>query len=348
MLFMNNMKHYNIPQKKFITDNVYTSFSKIGNYLISGYLGPDGSTAIDFSKRGSMKKAFSEILERRALSAGGITNKKGEVYAVNLIKRKPTFIDMKYSTYSNEQDYPIDTTGSASHTNSKIAIYNSLKELMEKNALFLFWYGLKGKRLVIKEKNFFKEQRIIKSLHDNNKETFFYINDFFYPLRVVISFILKDTYICSTGVGSSFCIKQALNKSIEEAFLLLWKDETIELVESKGSTFEKKYEDHTACLKHLDHIKETLVITHFDEVGSLDKKNPDYLLKLLPEWIEDVYMIPLNQVIRHGMKSIKIFSPHMYNHIPMKEYINVSNPMNTCTIHLSGAELQQIPDCIVI
>ncbi|WCF11056.1 YcaO-like family protein [Paenibacillus thiaminolyticus] len=343
---MKSMMHYNIPQNKFVTDKIYTSFSKVGNYLISGYVGPDGSTAIDFNKLCSMRKAFSEILERRALSVGGIPGSKNKVIAINIIKRDIEYIDMKWSSYSLDKNYPIDTTGAAAHTNSELAIYNSLKELLEKNALFLFWYGFMGKRFIYHYDNHV-EAKILKIFHSAQKKIFHYINDYFYPLRVVITFVMKDNYIYSSGVGSSFCIREAVNTSIQEAYLLLWKDETLKLI--KGNNIKRiyNYENHDKYLNHLSNFNE---IASIDFSSDHDKKNYklDSLLEVIPDWVKAIYLVPLKQYARHGIKCVRMVSPYMYNHIPVKEYININNPMNKNTICITQSTLSTIPDCIIL
>lgn len=343
---MDNMRHYNIPQKKFIGDSIYTSFSKVGNYLKSGFTGPDGSTSLDFNKRASMMKSFSEILERRALFAGGFIHSENKVYAINLLKNKVDLLNIKYSSYSTEKDCPIDTTGSAAHASSSCAIYYALKELIEKNALFHFWYGLCGKRVIIKEMNS-NERKIIATLSRSGKEVVFYCNDFFNPLKVVFSFIIKGQNICSSGVGSAFSISEAINKSLQEAYLLLWKDETLEMVESRKRYFKKKYYDHSEYLYHLEKIKEVLTVNTI-VCDIIDHKSDSrYLLELLPNWITDVYLIPLKQNIRTGIKCVKVFSPYMYNHVPSKQYLNIDNPMNINTLNINEQTLRSIPDCIV-
>lgn len=347
MLYMKNMHHFNIPQKKFITDNLFTSFSKIGNFLKDGYLGPDGSTAVDTKKIISISKAFSEVIERRAICAGGIQSSKGKVYALNLIKNNVEEINSKYSSFSLEKDCPVDTTGSAAHTSSEIVIYNSLRELIEKNGVFLFWYGLIGKKLIIEDKEYLTKHNVMRSLINSGKDYLFFINEFFYPLKIVITIILNNKFICSTGVGSSFLLKEAIEKSIEEAFLLLWKDETIELVNSRQSIFIKRYEDHTLQLDYLNCITEKISIQKIDNKVNNFGKIED-LLKTLPPWINNLYVIPLKQYVRPKLKCIKIFSPDMFNHIPIKEYINLDNPMNLNVLNLNREQISLIPDCIVI
>jgi ribosomal protein S12 methylthiotransferase accessory factor YcaO len=344
---MKNMHHFNIPQKKFITDNVYTSFSKIGNYLRDGYLGPDGSTAIDTNKKSSINKAFSEAIERRAIRAGGIPSSTDKVYAINLIRNKVVEINSIYSSYLLDKDYPIDTTGSAAHTSSEIVIYNSLKELMEKNGLLLFWYGLHGKKLIIEDEEYLENNKIVKSLSINGKECLFFINDFFFPLKIVITIIVNNTFICSSGVGSSFTLEEAIEKSIQEAFLLLWKDETIELVDSRNRVFIKRYENHSLQLEHLNRITEKISISKMSNEARGSSKTED-LLKTLPEWVNNVYVIPLKQYVRPKLKCVKVFSPEMFNHIPLKEYINLNNPMNLNVLGLTSEQLSLIPDCLVL
>lgn len=344
MIFMNNPYYYNIPEQKFKNDNIYTSYSKIGNFLLSGYLGPDGATALDFNKQMALVKSYAEILERRALCAGGISGGKDHVYAINIKKGIVTTINKNLATYSIDKEYPIDSTGTASHNNSEMAVFNSLKELIEKNALFLFWYGKKGK-LLTNENGFIKDNKILMKLRYQNKNVKFYLNEYFYPLKVVFAFIIYDKYICSAGVGSSFSLKSALLKSLNEAYLLQWKNESNELVESHRNIFVKTYIDHTEILDYLDDIDKL-----HNNLNDNSLQNDTSIVKLLdtlPKWIEDIYLIPLYQVVSDKIKCVKVFSPDMYNHIPLKEYINLENPMNKYTLKLAHKDIKRIPNCIV-
>ncbi|WP_162551213.1 YcaO-like family protein [Paenibacillus tepidiphilus] len=347
MLYMSEPFHFNIPQQKFNIDNIYTSYCKIGNYPSSGYIGPDGSTAIDLNKHGSLIKAFSEIVERRALSLGSTAIKKEQIDVINLKKNITSIISKDYTSYSYNQEYPIDTTGTACHSSSNNSIYYALKELIEKNALFIFWYGKKGVQIENKDGKF-NQNKLTMGLNNNRKNVIYFSIDYFYPLRVIFSFIVLDNYICSSGVGSSFCLMEAAQKALQEAYLLQWKDETLELVDSQNSTFKKKHENHSEYLSHLESYEKVSSWELLNDIQEKKTFSVSRLLEVLPTWIEDVYLIPLHQVIAKKVKCVKVFSPFMYNHIPIKGLLNLDNPMNRNTINLNYKHLLNLPDCTVL
>ena len=100
------------------------------------YYYPSDGTSISISKELSMRKSYSEYLERFLLSVGGYTH------------------DGTYVSYGENTNYGyIDTTGTATGINSKQVIHKALKELIEKNELFYFWYTNIGERLRIELSN---------------------------------------------------------------------------------------------------------------------------------------------------------------------------------------------------
>src|SRR5699024_3489939 len=115
------------------------------------------------------------------------------------------------SKFSREGSQIIDTTGTATHYNSAVAIYNALKELLEKNALLLFWYGGIGKSLLVDES--IKHNHYYKQLTGRHRQVKLFLSDVFYPLTVVCTIVFnkEDVYTC--GIGAGINIKQAINHS---------------------------------------------------------------------------------------------------------------------------------------
>ncbi|APO43525.1 hypothetical protein BS614_05530 [Paenibacillus xylanexedens] len=346
MLYLSNPLHFNIPEQKFITDDTYTSFSRIGNFLKNGYIGPDSSTAIDFNKQQSLIKAFSEMIERRAISAGGIPFDEKSVYAINMVNSSSVLIDKKYSTYSLSEEFPIDTTGTSSHISSQKAIVSSLREIIEKNALYLFWYGKQGSKIKLDVSLINKHKILSGLMYQKNKEVLFFINEYFYPLKVVFCFILHKNFVCSSGVGSSFSIEEAILKSTQEAVLLQWKEESNELVAMSRQVFKKKYENQSGIIDYLSVGYGSISTSDYEK--TMKELTISNLLNILPAWVAEVYMIPLKQTVTTKIKCIKIYSPYLFNHIPLKEYINLRNPMNVNTINLNEQSMLKIPNCIVV
>ncbi|MEW4371345.1 YcaO-like family protein [Paenibacillus kandeliae] len=341
------MDHFNIPQSKFIENSIYTSICRIGNTVKNGYIGPDTASAIDINKQLSIKKAFSEIVERRALMFGNINNTP-YIDAFELISNKPAVLNSNYATYNQEEDLFTDTTGSAAHYSSKSAIYSALLELIEKNALFLFWYGKKGHRITnqqLKEVKSLSKNTVFNHLN-NTKKLMVFESDFFHPLHIVYTIVIDQNIIVSSGVGSSFCFEEALQHSFNEAYLLLWKNESLLLFYRNDSDYRTYSESPENILTYLNQFPTAKEINQIFSYKSQNKHIPD-LLDTLPPWIEKIYLIPLTQCISKHLKCIKIFSPYMYNHIPSKKNINLNNPMNVYTINLKSEQMAKIPDCIV-
>src|SRR5699024_1216735 len=119
-------------------------YSRVGGLYKNGYESPNGASSISTSKKLAFIKSHYEYLERRLLMTGhSIKNQYIETF--NLITSTFEKKSNDLSKFSREGSQIIDTTGTATHYNSAVAIYNALKELLEKNALFLFWYGGIGK-----------------------------------------------------------------------------------------------------------------------------------------------------------------------------------------------------------
>ncbi|MBT2760603.1 YcaO-like family protein [Paenibacillus sp. ISL-20] len=336
-----SLSHFNIPYKAFLNDNYYKTFSYIGNFKIGEYKGPSGCNSISNNKVLSLKKSFSESLERRALMLGGCINSNGKVNTFDLLSKNINELPIEYSKYKASNPMCSDTTGTAAHTNSEQAIKNALLELIGKNALFLFWYGKQGSIL---DRNLTGYEYEIQKLHREGKNLKLFVNTYFSPAIAVFAFIFDEHCIYASGVGTSLVLEDSITAAIEEAFLLKWQNEVEDMRNyKKVSTIDYKY--HGECLKYLE---ESFKDTYIEEPIKNKNGGVDELLLSFPTWVEELHAIFLRNSIKSNLKIVKIFSKNLNNHIPIKQRINVDQTINKKTINLTESDLYNIPDCIII
>ncbi|WP_433745927.1 YcaO-like family protein [Falsibacillus pallidus] len=341
-------KSHNIPESLFVGKNLYYAFSKTNSFLLNGYMGPIGGNGISNDKKIAMKKAFSEMIERRNLMLGGSRLPSKKVISYDFINKTISEIPHELTTYSHDLPYPIDTTGTAVHPNSQIAIYNAIKELLEKNSLFLFWYGKLGKKIIV-QNNFHELLPEITTKYSVRC----FINESFSPLKVCIFFIFKDERIISTGVGSSIDWLKACRIAIEEAIVLYQQD----MINSDFSSFilQEKFQSNfideklNKYIKEFEQLQEYPTDTYyFDDKDEYPDNNGslELLLSSLPSWIKELHSVIIPQKINRKLICIKVFSPNLFNHIPIKKYINCDLPIFR-EASLNKKQFHQIPDCIV-
>lgn len=146
MIFEVSRRNFGYKKKAFSNKQVFLSTSRIGTFKNEfGEIGPVDCGSIDQNKKRAILKAFSESVERRALVIGA----KGDIeedwiQSFDLINKCISKIPKGYSKFNNRCSIISDTSGTATHFNSKAAMLNAIKELLEKNSTFLFWYGKQG------------------------------------------------------------------------------------------------------------------------------------------------------------------------------------------------------------
>ncbi|MBN8194218.1 YcaO-like family protein [Bacillus sp. NTK074B] len=337
-IFQNN---FNKPDSLFISSNYYPSFTKVGFIIKNGYASPNGANAIAPSKQLSVKKAFSEILERRNLLLGGSVSKEDKVPTWDIVGNKSSYLPYEYTTYQTEGPFPSDTTGTATHFNSIDAVEIAVKELLEKNALFLFWYGKVGKRLEINSD--ILNLTIHKHLEREIDDLKMFVNTSFGHLKVVFTILLKKGSIISCGIGTSFSIEEAIKKSLEESYILKWQKEFNNILSLEFMNVAPDTINHESQMEYLEHLSQLPIYTRQsdDEVNS-------GIYPCIPSWVTNMHVIMLQNKLYPSLKCVKVFSTDLYNHVPLHQYIKATQKINIQTINLSESEILSIPDCIFI
>ncbi|GAB3808696.1 YcaO-like family protein [Virgibacillus kimchii] len=331
---------FNIPSNIFLQEKYYLSYSYFGKVVDNnGNVSPSGCNAIASNKKESFIKSMSESLERRSLMFGGYRNEQTEenyIKAWNILNNEEKLLPYHYTRYSVTPPYVIDTTGTASHFKSEQAVNNAIREILEKNALFLFWYGKEGYKL---KTNYFDKNTYYKRLRLNEFCVEVYTNYYFAPLISVFSIIKKGNLIYASGAGTGFNIEEAIDKSLSEAYLLTWQNITVGNIQSFNSSY------HMECINYLNNFIEG---SYKFIKGYGETNERKLILKSIPHWVEDLYVILLNKSIFTQYKTLKVFSTYLNNHIPLKSRLNLRQPININTINLTQEDLKKIPDCIII
>ncbi|QDQ01665.1 hypothetical protein FOH38_14925 [Lysinibacillus fusiformis] len=346
MIFITEVgKRFGITKKKFINELMHESVSKIGAIVNNGYKSPTNCGGVAENKRVAQIKGLAESIERRALAINNY-EECSTVQAFDLINKRVEEVKNSSIRYSLIEPY-VDTTGTAAHVNSNLAISNAVSELLEKNAVFLFWYGERG----IKFESSFKTV-YTTYLEKQGYEVHFFLIKEFLPLKIVITLAVSsdNPLKYKFGLGSALLLNDAIMKSTSEAYLLGNYYETLLYNFLKGySNSEELYkfsDEHT--LHHILNLIKVPTIKQKNIFIKEDITNYEELYSMLPFWIEQLLICILPQKISDKFIVVKAVSNQLYNHIPKKEYINLNKLINKKTINLTLDEFEIIPDCPIV
>ncbi|QYN59367.1 hypothetical protein GYM68_09005 [Lactobacillus panisapium] len=195
----------------FKKDPVYSE-TKFGPIVLFNKISPTSGNAIANSEHNAVKKSLSEAVERRILMQPII--KKQMYKSYDLITGSSKWINWKSLGYGSS----VDSTGTASHTDVKLAIIHSLEELLEKNVLIRIWY---------KKEAYNISQFGWKPDYPYSKNTIFLINTFFLPFVTVVSACKDKNGYWHCGLS---CTLNDVNKAKRASFQemkLLWNQDTI-------------------------------------------------------------------------------------------------------------------------
>ncbi|PAE18229.1 hypothetical protein CHH80_22810 [Bacillus sp. 7504-2] len=334
MVIFIDKNNYVIPTNIFSTNSIYLSYIYLGGYLDKDLrLSPSSGNAIAKSKSLTFVKAFAEGIERRSLGFGGNENHEGNVITWDLISQEQKTIPFEYTKYSIKQPYCIDTTGTSAHYSSTEAIKGAILELIEKNILFLFWYGKQGLRLPLSDE-------ILKDIHfkmliNEGFEVLVFRNDDFYPLIAIVVIVHNNKQLISSGSAVGFSFNEVLEKALAEAYVIKWSYLSLNLTQH----YSKEIDEHLSSFPIGNQAK--------SENYTL-KSDISNILDVLPDWVSNMHIIFLKNTVFPRLKCVKAFSTDLNNHVPFKDSLNLNSTINKKTLKLSTKELKLLPECIVI
>lgn len=347
--------NYGFQSKVFLNEFVYNSSSKISSIVNSdGYISPNSCAGVAEDKLLAVLKGYSESIERRSLAIGTRSSLEDECLAFELLQKSIVKVPKKYSKYSIHNPI-IDTTGTAAHPDALEALYNALIELIEKNALFLFWYG--KQRYVIDIDVKYIYEKLLEQM--GYKVKYFLISDF-KPVKVVVTLAYSEhsPIIYKFGIGTSLHLKTAIKKSVAEAFLLSEYYDSLFFDSQYKSTLDSNlsWTVDTDIIEELTNIFNSTQKAHLDIlmseaslfINNDTKQNINLVIGALPNWITEIYVFNLSQMIRSNLSVIKVFSPDLLSHIPRKEHINVDSSINKHTLKLTSEQLNKLPNCPIV
>jgi hypothetical protein len=336
---LKNTRRFNIPTAKFKIDNIYKSYVHLGSIKSEGYLSPSGTCAISENKITSIKKTFSEAIERKVLMAGGVKDLSGYISTFDLISNKVSMLGSQFTTYRPEKPHVSDTTGMGAHYVGGKALQKALEELLEKNSLYLFWYGRMGKKL---QSEIYNNHPIYHHINKEGDKIMVFMNTYFTPLKTLIVVIYNENRIVSSGISASLYFDKALDGALNEALLLKWENQAIDLRNNYKNT-----EDDIECLYHLNNYE---FLEKRSDIYNSESISIDYmgeLMKCIPGWVSNLHVIFLKNTTYDKLTCIKVFSSDLYNHLPQKESLDLEQTINKMTINLDEEELKAICDCVI-
>lgn len=323
----------------FINSSPTVSVVTQTNFIIDESVGPETGSSASFNKLEALIKSVSESIERRSSMLGANVSKdyNSEVETWDMVKGRKGILKQRYTRLSNNKT---DTTGAAIHVNSNLAIYNALRELIEKNSLFLFWYGFIGNRI---NADFYKENKYYTFFSQNGFETTVFINDFFKPFTtaIVISYKEEDQFIC--GLGSDVNIEKCIEHAFKEAFLIGYM-QYYAILAGLG-----KDKNNWACVDKINHLQNLKKLDYamMDLEGEYEFTLEDLVSKL-PKFMTELHLIYIEQRLVPNLKCVRVYSKDLINCLPLKKNIDFTSSINQQTIKLNEKSLAKIPECPII
>lgn len=330
---------YNVPTKKFSLDKFYKSYTYIGTIKKGKYLGPTGSNALSSDKTLAMKKSLSEAVERKALMAGGVIDAEGYCPTYDLIQNKISSLSHEFTSYRITTPHIIDSTGTSAHINSQLALQKALEELLEKNSLFLFWYGREGWKLRLED---YEYHPLFNQIIKEGYDLLVFLNVSFPPLYTVIVVIYTGNLIISTGISASLDFNLALDAAIREAYLLKWEKHGLDLrIQTRSNRDDLEYLNHLMNFDYFDKEKKST------EYYISKKSYLEDLLECIPKWVSNLHTFVLKNTTFPNLTCIKVFSTDLYNHLPQKKYLDLNQTINKMTLNINEEQLIKICNCII-
>lgn len=279
----------------------YVNLSKVKT--IAGITAGSAS-AIDKSKQLSLVKSYSEHMER--FSLGIPLTRKNLIGSVNIIQKKTLKTKFSEFSYGNHKVGYNDTTGTASGRHADDIIQKAVLELIEKNELFCFWYGDKGKRVYCDDE---LENQIKQYNFISTSIKIFLMNELSnYPTIIVLGFL--DDELKTTGVACSPDISTSIRNALNEAKSIEWQTFNNPLAEANQYSKEMLQLFYKK-VNYKEHLCEMVLISSLEHNESLK----------ISDWIVHIEIAVIGEDINRGIKTIKCISNQLLNSIPIKKNI---------------------------
>lgn len=308
-----------ISETIFLDDGPFFADSTISSILTTDEASPYGCTGIDENKITAIKKGFSESLDRRAnLLYKSLPIQNLKTYS--LLEKRIEYISSKYAFYQVGKER-VDSTGTAAHPIGKCALEKALFELLQKNSLFILWYG-------------YREGKILKT---SDKDYTYLVDDTFSPVLTVLCINFKKDMF-TIGLGTSTDIKESM---------IIAKNENILITNLKN--FKANNNNYFKYFKGVEqrcHLKNKIDLIEKIEVDDIRVKQHTDVLNNLPTWLYDLraYIIPQTISQKFNILTVKLYSSQLYLSVPRKIDLNLEKDINKFTLNLNKERLAKIPE----
>jgi hypothetical protein len=349
MIFEYRKSRFGFGNKLFLNNKKYSAFSKISSFIDDeGYMGPVSCGAVALTKTEALIKAFAESIERRAATIGSKSYFQDQAITYDLINNVLRGLEVELTRINS---FPIiDTTGCSAHVDTNEAVFNAIRELLEKNAVLLFWYGKKAKKI----------KKVFKSVFFNNFYGYcnlrLYVQETFYPLLVVICIVedSKSNLKYFFGIGSDFNLERAVEKACSEAYHLgLYYELLMANKNFKGETYDSfvlSLLNNNVVLEYIESFDELeqFNINESDISFNDTRQKIEFLVRHLPTWINSMQIIMLRQKIFEKLIVVKAYSKDLIPHVPKKDYLNLDVTICREVLNLSKQDFDKIPNCPIV
>lgn len=317
---------FGFSNRKFLSNEKFISHSSTSSVFINDEIAPTICDGVSKNKIIAVKKGFSESLDRRAsLLLKSRNNNFTKTF--NIFTNQVEEIPTEYTHYRSSNPF-IDTTGTAVHSDKKAVYTRAVFELLQKNSLFVFWYGKKG---------FLMEENI-------NKDYIEYtiIENSFYPVVTAINFKFYEDYL-SCGLGTDLNVSAAKEAAEDENTLinnLILKSNNVyqNLDRHSYHEFSTYYDEYI-----YDYLKDMIKNL---ETYTIDEKKYSFkdFLQDKPNWLNNIqtFMVPVT--LNRKLVCVKTYSPQLYMSLPRKEFLDLRKDINKFTINIKELELEKIPN----
>jgi len=298
-------------------------------------ISPFDATSVDKSKSLLVIKAFNEHSERALMGA----QSHGECLAINFIDGSIHKLNKRDFAYGfNERFGSSDTTGTASGHVSEMVIKKAVLELIEKNELFMLWYGAKGfyVELCCKYRNLIDSLEFINSFVD----IFLCRRLSNYFTAIVIVKTSTNTKIVASGIAISNCMDEAISLALQEARLMEWAHHN-----NIDSIFYKlSDENHLLSIDHLEKLKLSLWT-----YNAKFNYSPNLKQLKIHDLVKSIYFRAINVGKGKRELTVKCVSDELFNCLPRNGRIALSmNKEIVKHIGLDKCRLNKIPDCVLL
>lgn len=304
MLFAKN-ESYGVKSSMFL-NNLIIGYVNLSRVKVKEGITAGSASSVDVNKKLALIKSYNEHLERFSLGIPIDSNK--EIQTFNLLKKNIMGREFDEFGYGLHQLGYNDTTGTASGKKTDFVIKKAMLELLEKNEVFCFWYGKRGRRVVLDN----EVKELIKLYNFISDEFYIFLLSELsnYPTIIVLGFLDKE--LLTSGVACADDINNSIKYALREAKSIEWQ--TYDNPLAKANKFSK--ESSRMFRQKVLYKKHTYKPVTKNFIEKTEKLE-------IVDWVTDIECALIGEDIDRGIKTIKCVSKQLLNSMPIKKNVSL-------------------------